>query len=195
MRSSMRVGVMATLGIAVAAGAASAQSASWQEHRGFWIGFGVGGGVNLNEGFDGDRLGGGTGYVRLGGTPSQRVLLGFEGIGWARDQSGATLGRGNGAFVVLFYPGAQGGAFLKGGVGVASISRSTVSGSTTTTTTKTGFGLTLGAGWDVRLGNNLYLTPNLDFLLQALESETDPVLGDIPGTNSIVMFTLGLVWH
>jgi hypothetical protein len=187
--------LVAALALAGASGVASGQRAAWQEHRGFWIGFGLGGGVNLSDGFDGDRLGGGTGYVRLGGTPSQRVLLGFEGIGWARDQSGATLGRGNGSFVALFYPSAQGGGFLKGGVGVASISRSTTSGNTTTTTTKAGFGLTVGAGWDVRLGTNLYLTPNLDFLLQALESDTDPVLGDIPGTNTIVMFTLGLVWH
>ena len=45
------------------------------------------------------------------------------------------------------------------------------------------------------LDNNPYLTPNVDFLFQAFESETDPILGDIPGTNTIGMFTLGLVWH
>jgi hypothetical protein len=165
------------------------------EHRGFWIGFGVGGGINMSEGLDGERLGGGTGYLRLGGTVSQHVLLGFDGIFWGRDQDNQTIARGNGTFSMLYYPSARGGGFLKSGLGWANVSRTETSGNTTSTTTKGGFGLTLGAGWDVRLGHNIYLTPNLDFLLQTFKSETDPVLGDIPGTNTLLLFTLGLTWH
>jgi len=192
----MRVMLIAGTAVALAAGAASAQAREGgHEHRGFWIGFGFGGGINLSEGLDGERLGGGGGYLRLGGTPSQKVLLGFEGLAWARDVDGSALGRGNGSFVVQFYPSQRGGAFLKGGVGIASISRATTSGNTTTTTTRDGFGLTAGTGWDVRLGRNLYLTPNVDFLFQWFESDQDPVLGTIPGTNTILLFTLGLTWH
>ncbi|HET8712808.1 MAG TPA: hypothetical protein VFM23_03905 [Gemmatimonadales bacterium] len=179
----------------LATGTAAGQSPRTQEHRGFWIGFGVGGGVNLNEGLDGERLGGGSGYIRLGGTPSQRVLLGFEGYFWGRDQDGATIARGNGSFIAQFYPSESGGGFLKGGVGVSSISRASTSGNTTTTTSEGGFGLTVGAGWDVRLGNNLYLAPTADLLFQWFESKTDPILGDIPGRNTLLLFGLGLTWH
>lgn len=192
----MRVILMVGMALALAAGAARAQAAQGgHEHRGFWIGFGFGGGINLSEGLDGQRLGGGGGYVRLGGTPSQKVLLGFEAIAWVRDHEGVTLDRSNGTFVMQFYPSERGGGFLKGGVGLATISRAAMSGNTTTTASRDGVGLTGGAGWDVRLGRNLYLTPNVDFLFQWFESEQDPVLGTIPGTNTILLFTLGLTWH
>src|SRR4051812_44784687 len=132
-----RVVVMTGMTLGIVAGSAAAQArAKIQEHRGFWIGFGVGGGTNLSEGLDGKRLGGGAGYLRLGGTVSQRVLLGFDGVFWGRDQSGNTIARGNGSFAMLFYPSARGGGFLKGGLGWANISRETTSGNTTSTTTK-----------------------------------------------------------
>ena len=121
------------------------------------FGFGLGGGLNLNEDLDGERLSGGSGYIRLGGTTSQRLLLGFEGSFWGRDQGGASIARGNGTFTAMYYPSEKGGGFLKGGIGWATISRATTSGSATTTATESGFGLTLGAGWDIRLGRNLYL--------------------------------------
>jgi hypothetical protein len=194
MSSKSRAALIA-MALTLAAGVSAAQGTGGHEHRGFWIGFGVGGGVNLSEGLDGERLGGGSGYLRLGGTPSQKVLLGFEGHFWGRDQDGAAIARGNGTFAAMFYPSEKGGGFLKGGIGWASISRATTSGNSTTTTAQGGFGLTLGAGWDVRLGHNIYLTPNVDALFQWFESKDDPVLGRIPGTNTLVLFTLGLTWH
>ena len=121
--------LLSTLSLLLTAGATAAQETSaGHPHRGFWIGFGLGGGVNLSEGLDGQQLGGGGGYLRLGGTPSQKVLLGFESIGWFRELNGASLGRGIGSFVVQFYPSERGGAFLKGGVGFATIARATISG-------------------------------------------------------------------
>jgi hypothetical protein len=126
---------------------------------------------------------------------SQKVMLGFDGVFWGRDQDNNGIARGNSTFSMLFYPSKSGGGFLKSGIGWANVAHASTSGNSTTTTTKSGFGLTLGAGWDVRLGSNLYLTPNLDFLFQAFESEDDPVLGHIPGTNTLLLFTLGLTWH
>lgn len=179
----------------LAAGAASAQDTTGaHSHRGFWIGFGFGGGVNLSEELDGQKLGGGGGYFRLGGTPSQKVLLGYEAIVWVRELNGASLARGNGSFVMQFYPSERGGAFLKGGVGYATVARATVSGNTTTVTSETGFGFTVGAGWDVRLGRNVYLAPDVDLLVQFIEAKDSPVSG-IPGNNTILLFTLGLTWH
>ena len=195
-----RAALLTVMALTLAAGVAAAQAAGGtggggHEHKGFWIGFGLGGGANLTKGLDGESLSGGGGYFRLGGTPNQRWLLGFEGNFWGRDQDGATIARGNGTFTALFYPSERGGAFLKGGVGWASISRETTSGNSTTTTTEGGFGLTAGLGADVRLGRNIYLTPNVDALFQWFESKTDPVLGTIPGHNTLLLFTLGLTWH
>lgn len=196
MLSKSRAVLGAVVALTMAAGSAPAQERTGgHQHRGFWIGFGLGGGINAGEGLDGEKLGGGAGYLRLGGTPSQKVLLGFEGLGWGRDQDGVGIARGNGSFVVMFYPSTQGGAFLKGGIGSATISRATTSGNSTTTTSESGFGVTGGLGWDVRLGNNIYLTPNIDAVFQWFDAQTDPVLGDIPGTNTILTFTLGLTWH
>lgn len=195
MLSISRTGLMTVMALILAPALSAAQGSPAHEHRGFWIGFGLGGGVNYSDGLDGERLNGGSGYLRMGGTPSQRVLLGFEGHFWGRDQDGATIARGNGTFAMMFYPSAQGGGFLKGGIGWASISHERTSGNSTTTTTEGGIGLTVGAGWDVQLGRNLYLTPNVDALFQWFDAKTDPVLGTIPGNNTLLLFTLGLTWH
>jgi hypothetical protein len=183
----MRTLTLTIVTLFLAAVPANAQ-ANGNPHRGFWIGFGLGGGVNVSTAIDGEELAGGTGYLRLGGTPHQQWLLGFEAIGWGRGRDGTTLARGNASFVTMFYPSKQGGLFVKGAVGGSSLSWS---GSTTITTTEYGFGTTLGLGYDVRLGRNIYLTPAADWLFQAFDSE-DPAL---PGTNNILMVTLGILWH
>lgn len=88
-----------------------------QPHQGFWIGFGFGGGVNLSKGIDGERLTSGSFYVRLGGTPNQRLLLGFEAIGWAKERDNIVRSRGNATFTALGYPCRCGGLLVKGGMG------------------------------------------------------------------------------
>jgi hypothetical protein len=161
-------------------------------HQGFWIGFGIGGGVNLSDALDNDQLVGGSGYLRLGGTPSQRVLLGGEAVGWAASQLNDVASRSNAMFIVMFFPSENGGFFIKGGVGAAAVARVT----TATVQTETGLGLAGGLGYDVRLGSNLYLTPNLDLLFQYFDGENFAGLGlGKPNTNSILTFTLGLTWH
>lgn len=158
------------------------------EHDGFWIGFGIGGGWNVSDGLDGERLPGSGAYVRLGGTPSQKVLLGFEGSGWARARFDEVLTRGNAMFIAMLYPSENGGFFLKGGVGGASVTRIRAIG---TVATESGFGATAGIGVDIRLGSNIYLTPNFDWLFQAFDAG---IVG-ASNTNTIALFTLGLTWH
>jgi hypothetical protein len=166
-------------------GLASAQAPA-QPHKGFWVGFGLGGGVNLSRGLDNERLASGSLYVRLGGAVNQHLLLGFEGIGWARERDNVVLSRGNATFTVLAYPCRCGGVFIKGGIGSAGISRDEHLGSEHHTVYKAGFGSTLGLGGDLKIGRNLYLTPNLDWLYQNL--------ADSP-KNHLFLFTLGLTWH
>lgn len=169
---------------------ATALQAQEHEHRGFWIGFGLGAGQNLSKGLDGGSLTGGGGYLRLGGTPKQNLLFGMDAIGWSNDDRN----RGNVTASVTWYPSRQGG-FLKGGVGIATIGRTTTSGNTTTTTTVGGLGLTFGGGVEVKLGRNIYLVPGIDLITQFFSEQTDPVLGQIPGRNVILVGTVGLLWH
>jgi hypothetical protein len=190
-----RTALWTAVALSLAAGTSASQQATQaHSHQGFWIGLGFGRGVNLSERLDGKKLGGFAGFLRLGGTPSQKVLLGFEFAQWSGESNGTHL-RGNASFVTQFYPSERGGAFLKGGVGYAGISYASTAGNTITTTSVNGFGLTLGAGLDGRLGRNLYLVPDLNLLLQFFKSKNDPVLGQIPRTNTILMFTVGLTGH
>lgn len=46
----------------------------------------------------------------------------------------------------------------------------------------------LGVRADLKIGRNLYLTPNLDWLFQSID--VGPV-----NTNHLFLFTLGLTWH
>lgn len=149
---------------------------SLDTHRGFWLSGGLGGGW-----MEGD--GGAAVYIRLGGTPSNRLLLGGEVLVWTPDPDAEDVGQANVTATALWYPiyqstGSPGHDwFVKAGVGFATADNGFRK--------RDGFGVTLGSGYDFRLGNNLYLTPNLDVLIQFLEQDTD--VG--------VLITLGLGFH
>lgn len=182
---------------------AAAQEA--QSKQGFWLGFGVGGGSNLTSTLDGRSPGGWAGNFRLGGTLSQKWLLGGESAGWTSEVEDETWAfRSNFTAIALFYPSPGRGLFFKAGPGFSMISESrgestTVDGVTVSTgvsATETGFGATFGAGWEIKIGRNLHLVPEVTWLLQAFEARTtQTMLGEIPGTNNLLLFTVGLTWH
>ena len=205
----MRIAPLILLGSLVLGTRVSAQDKPVQQHRGLWGGFGLGGGVNLTD-LGGDSLGGGggslwgfSGYARIGGTLNQRVLLGAESSGWFGSSGGIDYSRGNLSGIILFYPSPSGGFFLKGGIGFAYVmtgiySSTTVGGvyyQNSTSQSQGGFGATAGLGYDLKLGRNIYLVPEVGWYLQAVGSETSIVFGDTPGTNNIIAFSFGLVWH
>jgi hypothetical protein len=179
------------LGLSTSAGWAQEAERPPVQHRGFWIGFGLGGGTNFADFAEGNRAGVG-GYVRLGGTISQKFLLGGEAAGWGRDVGGGTFSESGLTAVALYYPAGP-GVFLMGGAGFAGWSVSTSVGSTTTTTTAGGFAGTLGAGYDLRVGTNLFITPSLDFLYHTMESD-NAAFSNI-SSGAVLLFTLGLTWH
>lgn len=132
-----------------------------QTREGFWIGFGVGQG-NLAWSCDGcvdQDHGGPTGFLRLGGTPSQKVLLGAEMNFWSLDFGATEITAGYTAFTAYWYPSATGGLFLKGGFGGGVFSRQTAA----TEATSTGGVLVLGGGYDIRVGRKISITPMLSF--------------------------------
>ena len=134
--------------------------------------------------------GGVAGYLRLGGTVSPKGLLGGEFAGWGRTVDDVSVGASNTSFIVQFYPGSNGGVFLKGGLGVATIRVSTDVLGINVSATETGFGTTLGLGYDARVGSSIFLTPNVDVLWQTYD------VGDnLRANQALVLFTLGLTWH
>jgi hypothetical protein len=113
----------------------AAKKSAQAKHRrsGFWFNGGLGYG-SLGCDDCSRREGALSGGLALGGTVSQKVLLG----------------------VIRFYTSGAGGFFLLGGLGVGSI-RAEVSGFGSDT--ETGYGALVGLGYDIRVGNNVSLTP------------------------------------
>lgn len=163
--------------------------------EGFWIGFGLGGG---SVGADcasctTDRTAGVTGFLRMGGTISQHVLLGGEADGWARSESGVNETMGFGSFVASIYPSAAGAFFLQLGIGGMTYTANG-GGVKVTATAPAG---SIGLGFDFRVGRMLSVTP----LVNALASSA--VAFDVNGVKvqtsnfklNLVHVGVGLTWH
>ena len=171
----MRFGVV--LAMLLVSGGLSAQrvrAVPVHRHSGFWLSLGAGGGwdaPNLDLGAAGR---GGVGYVRLGGTPDPRFLFGVELLAW---QNSADVSRGALTATALLYPSRAGGPFLKTGFGVANYQVRGFDAS--------GIATTVGVGVDIRLGDNFYLTPNVDGMVQFFEDDTRP----------LILVSLGATWH
>jgi hypothetical protein len=150
-----------------------------QVHERFWWGFGLGGGWSSWQwSFGEDGLRGGAAYFRLGGTVNQQVLFGGEAMVFWRDpDSGVEHHRVNATAVALLYPSRSGGLFFKGGFGVAQAELPHGESE--------GVGGTFGAGIDLRIGRNAYITPNVDVMVQFFDNDT----------NASLLFTLGIIWH
>jgi hypothetical protein len=84
------------------------------------------------------------------------VILGLGINGWYKSEGGVSLTAGTLTALLRFYPSATGGFFLLGGLGLGSI-RTEISG--IGSDTDLGGGALLGLGWDLRVGNNVSLTP------------------------------------
>jgi len=184
----IRVFPVAVCSLLILSGLTTAQGG--QKHEGFWIGFGLGVDMSLMEQSDDDPLIGSSGYLCLGGTLNQRVKLGAEAFGWVKEQHDNVITHGNVMFVAMLFPRDDSGVFLKGGIGIAGVTRAVVGGTASEIRPAGGLGTAAGLGFDVRLGRQLSLTPNINWVFQLIEAEDDSLY-----TNSTFVFTLGLMWN
>ncbi|HEX9631015.1 MAG TPA: hypothetical protein VGA02_01025 [Gemmatimonadales bacterium] len=145
-------------------GAQGLEAVNRHERKGFFIGFGFGYGGLSAEGADGTE-GGVSGMLRIGGTLSQKLLIGVETNGWTKSEGGATLSFGTLTGAVQFYPAANAGFFLSGGAGLATI---TLTGFDP----EYGLGVLLGLGYDARVGRNFSITPFLNGFASSIEGTT-----------------------
>jgi len=151
-----------------------------QTRDGFWIGGGLGYGSLGCEGCT-DRTGAPSGYLKLGTTLRQNVLLGIETNGWTKSEFGARLTMGNVSGAVYFYPMATMGLFVKGGAGYSILDASTDIGSGS----ESGFGMILGAGYDVRVTRNLSITPVANWFRGGFDG----------GSANVLQIGLGVTSH
>ena len=152
-----------------------------QTREGFFISFGFGPGSIGCDACGGDRESGLSGYLKLGGTLNEQLLLGFESNAWVKEESGVTLTSAIAAAVVQYYPNVETGLFIKGGPGLARLELETSFGSAS----ESGFGLIVGGGYDIRLGVNFSLSPYANFIYANIDNE---------GLD-LWEIGLGFMWH
>ena len=158
MSTATRVAVLLA-GLCAAASAARAQYP--QRRDGFWIGFGLGYGssqVTCDSCRRVSRQGGVTGFLKLGGAPSRNLLIGAALNGWAHSDGSATETMANVTASLYLYPRRRSGFFVTGGVGL-----STYHINSTPSWDGTGWGWTAGAGYDLRFGRDVSLTPVVNY--------------------------------
>jgi outer membrane autotransporter protein len=171
MSTATRVAVLLA-GLCAAASAARAQYP--QRRDGFWIGFGLGYGwasVRCDNCVDSSSVGGITGFLKLGGAPSRHLLIGAAVNGWSHANAGLTETMANVTASLYLYPRAKSGFFLTSGLGFSKYHVNSVP-----STDGTGWGLTAGAGYDIRFGRDVSLTPVANLTYGAL-ADFDAVAG------------------
>lgn len=182
--------------ILFAATSLAAQDARPNTRQGFWIGFGLGPGSTGEDcgTCTTDRINGAAGYLRLGGTVSQGVLLGGELNGWGTEYRGVERSFGSGAFVLVWYPSRASAFYLKVGVGGMTY---TITNGTNETEASAGAGV-FGLGYEFRVGRNFSIGPYLSAVGSApvewrINGQPAPGGGDI--RMNLVQLGLGLTWH
>jgi hypothetical protein len=147
--------LVAVCAIAASTFVGNAQAQNAQKHDGFWISGGLGYGSLGCDNCGGSREGGVSGGLALGGTITQRFLLGVGTSGWTKEDQGARLTVAEVDARVRFYPWTTGGFFVTGGLGYGSITGSAGGFSAT----ENGAGAIFGMGYDVRVARNMSITP------------------------------------
>jgi len=178
-----------TLALALSRPAPS-QAQHPQTRQGFGISFGFGAGSAVFTCDDCPADWGGTapsGYFRIGGYLSPSVMLAGESNGWS-DPDGASIGAV--LAVVQWYPMVASGLYLKGGAGYAYADAMDLG-----VDPPTGFGISLGAGYDLRVARNFALTPYVSYL-RMIGGNMSWYGGD-PASKAkigVVQFGLGFTW-
>lgn len=160
------------LGFAPDASAQGRRSTLREIHRnhreGFWFAAGLGAG---NEAFDLKGVTGGFGEdvtgpaltVKAGGTVSQNLVLGGELYAWTmNDDFDLDETLTSVMLIAQWYPAGRSGFFVKGGAGVAHFRQEVGGRFSFLVDEETGLGAVIGAGYDIRVGRNVSITPTID---------------------------------
>lgn len=167
MSRTLTLSLLTTL----AAGGLAAQRPARPHRGGLWGEFGIGPGqvrVACAGCTNVVSSNGPTSYLRIGGTASDHVVIGFEAFShldkafqFSLDVSTSTAETATAMVIILWYPGRR-GLFFKGGMGIAAGQYSIPTSPTQAdTSTGAGIGMSFGTGWDWSISRKFAVTANL----------------------------------
>jgi hypothetical protein len=188
--------LIAVIALTLLTGPLLAQSAGRSNTRqGFWASLGMGAGstgANCNQCSD-DRSTGGSGYLRLGGTLSNKILLGGESTGWFKSENTVDETLAFASFVLLWYPSATGAFYLKFGLGGMTYSAQAPLLELEAEAPSGSFGL----GYEIRVARNVSIVPFFNSLASSpVEVKVNgvPIPTDDISVN-LVQLGIGVTLH
>ncbi|MCG8469474.1 MAG: hypothetical protein MJB57_14920 [Gemmatimonadetes bacterium] len=181
-----------TLAAAMAVGTAA--DASAQTREGQFISFGLGGGFDQIscEVCSGTPKSGLAGFVRFGGTVSDRLLLAAEFDAWTKGEEGVRQILGSLTAVALLYADPEARVHVKLGAGAVGY-RASEDGDDLTALTP---GVIAGLGYDYPIGETLSLSPFANLVVApfaTLKADGDPAVSG--ATLAMLTGGLSLTWH
>jgi hypothetical protein len=174
---------------------ALAQSAPRQ---GFTVSFGLGAGsaAATYDGNTTERMGGPSGYLRLGGSVTPSLVIAGETHGLTHTDGSLTSHFGYLMAVAQWYPQAAGGFHLVGGLGVGVVREEDTDPLFDYDLTSVGGALQIGLGYDIRMTRNFSLTPYVNALGMGGGKPTfNGVTQSSTLSANAVQFGLGFSWH
>lgn len=151
------------------------------DRDGFWANIGLGYGSLGQDEFNG-RQGGEAFQLAFGGSVNDRLLVGGSFNAWTRLENGVRVEAGLVSAMIRYYPSADGGFFVSGGLGLGVINEDV---SFSGPGNETGFGGLLGLGYDLRLGDSVSLTP----------FATGYLVGNSDSNVNVIQVGLGVTVH
>lgn len=189
------VRILAVLSVVSSVTASAAQAQYARRRDGFWIGFGLGYGsanISCDSCASGPRTGGIAGFVQLGGTVNRHVRIGGAVHAWWHSDGIATETLSNVGAALYYYPDVRSGFFLSGGLGLSNYhvdSSPSFDG--------WGWGFTAGAGYDVRVGRDVSLTPAVTYAYGGVGDVNESGVGTIVTgwKQNVIDLGLGVTFH
>ena len=151
-RTSAPLLCLVLLALAAPAGAHAQQP---PKREGFFFNIGLGAGSLGCSDCD-ECVTGLSGGIAIGGALNPQWTLGAFSNGWTKSENGATLTAGTLVLGARFYPAVESGFFLLFGLGLGAVELAAPGFGSAS---QTGTGALLGLGWDVRIAENVSLTP------------------------------------
>ena len=186
---------MRTIKIALVLAFAGAAPLAAQAHDGFTISFGLGGGsagVSCGSNCTSNRETSPAGYLRIGAAVRPNLVIAGEMNGWSKSENGGTFTIGTVNAVAQYYPVANNGLYLLGGMGYGTMqAKYDFGGGVTASDNANGFGYQVGAGYDWRLMPSFSLTPYVGYFATAGGKFSDGTKAD----GNVFQFGLGFTWH
>ncbi|MDX1396260.1 MAG: hypothetical protein R3195_17905 [Gemmatimonadota bacterium] len=162
--------------------------------EGQWLAVGLGGGIDQIACAicAGTPKSGVAGFVRFGGTMSDRVLLGGEMDLWTRSEDDIRQYLGGLSAIGLLYAGPEARFHVKGGLGVMGF-RATEDGDALTSLA---FGINAGIGYDFAVKDDLSITPFASLSLAPFaDLKFNGELAQGGATLGLLKGGLSLTWH